>query len=323
MTERVKDLNGALLELPTRLASAVMPLDGVLVLLEAGQPVGLDAWLLAAEADIWHGYLFSAWPIKGAEIQRHMEELAKAYMNHKPGVRINKLPSGVYAVQTGCLDEREPIEQWTVHRDYLITVADEPVAILRCGSLAGEDSEQMWRAADQITSAASAAIARLLTLGDRASNVLLDPLTGLYGPAFFYDQLRREVRRAAAYAVQLSLMIVKLRSRTGVPISAHALREFARIISANTRRTDIAARIGPHEVAVLMPHTSTRDALNAADRLYNELKQAKVSNGHYTVHIGISGWNIHGPDEEELLRQAAEAAEAAAVNELEGPFVHV
>ncbi|MCX7599061.1 MAG: hypothetical protein N2512_09375, partial [Armatimonadetes bacterium] len=56
---------------------AESPLDALGMLCEAGMEHGLDAWLFACDRDIWHGYLYSYLPVRGAVIQQHMAGLAE------------------------------------------------------------------------------------------------------------------------------------------------------------------------------------------------------------------------------------------------------
>jgi diguanylate cyclase (GGDEF)-like protein len=305
-------------------AEAHSPVDALAALSQASCDDGLEAWLVAAESDGFHGYAFSSRPVLGRVLQANMADLAAQFADRVPGAAC--APVGqFYPVQEGCAERGEVAEDWSRHRTYEVRIASDMVALLRVGPLTA-DRPVNWRRAHELVNLASPYLAYLVTRGAQGvGNGLIDPLTGLYSVSYFEDQLKREVQRAASYCAELCLMVLDIQPRGGGPpaIDAEALRRVAQILSSQTRRTDFGARLGPNRFALLMPHTGARDALSVAGRLEKEILAAPAVNPAYKVYIGISGWNLQGPDEDELFRQAEEAARLAAAYNHEGPFLYV
>ncbi len=314
---------------PTRdvavtVAEAHSPVDALAALCEAGCDEGLEAWLCATDSEAFTGYAYSTRPILGDVLQSAMGELAAQYASRVPGTTCAAI-GHVYPVQEGFAARDEVAGEWNNHRDHEVRIAGEIVALLRVGSLSPARSPN-WRRAADLIGAASPYLAYLVTRGPQGlGHGLIDPVTGLYSASYFEDQLKREVQRAASYCAELCLMVLDVQARGKGPttIDDGAMRYVAHVLTAQTRRTDFGARLGPNRFALLMPHTGARDALSAASRLEKEILADGTFGQTYKIHIGISGWNLQGPDESELFRQAEEAARLAAAYNHEGPFLYV
>jgi diguanylate cyclase (GGDEF)-like protein len=123
-----------------------------------------------------------------------------------------------------------------------------------------------------------------------------DPLTGLYNPRAFHDQLRQELRRTARYREPLSLLLMDLdglkrvNDQFGHEAGDVALRSVAEAIGSGLREIDLGARIGGDEFAVLAPRTDAKAAVALAERL--RALVAKAGNGREsrrtTISIGIA-----------------------------------
>jgi len=123
-----------------------------------------------------------------------------------------------------------------------------------------------------------------------------DPLTGLYNPRAFHDQLRQELRRTARYREPLSLLLMDLdglkrvNDQFGHEAGDAALRSVAEAMRSGLREIDLGARIGGDEFAVLAPQTGAEAAVVLAERL--RALVAKAGNGRgsqpTTISIGIA-----------------------------------
>lgn len=104
-----------------------------------------------------------------------------------------------------------------------------------------------------------------------------DPLTGLSNRRYFIELLEREFTRARRYRRPLSLLYLdldgfkELNDRHGHLFGDEVLRGATRSLSAVLRSTDLLARIGGDEFAVLLPETLLRDAQNVAGKLRRAL----------------------------------------------------
>lgn len=312
---------GVATELAAELSAARDVTDALEVLFRFGLDAGVDVWLLAAESDLWHGYVFASHPVDGGLIQDHMTELAERFRALCPEARTLSAPSGIYPVRIACERLGETMGAIVLSQDFEVQVAGELLGLVRVGSAEG-GTEPDWELVSSMMEVAAPYLAYLLRGNGSDEQGLLDPLTGLYSRSYFADQLKREVRRAASYCAELSLMVVDVHPRQpGLPVAAHALRALARTLTEHTRKTDICARMGPARLAVLMPHSGAREALKAASRIEETINSDPDIVRDHAVSIGISGWNLQGPDETRLLEQAAEAARLAAQGP-GGPFVY-
>ena len=104
-----------------------------------------------------------------------------------------------------------------------------------------------------------------------------DPLTGLANRRYLIDQLEREFARARRYDRPLSLVYLdldgfkELNDRFGHLFGDEVLRGSARSLKAVLRSTDLLARIGGDEFAVLLPETNLSGAENVAQKLRKAL----------------------------------------------------
>jgi len=110
-----------------------------------------------------------------------------------------------------------------------------------------------------------------------------DPLTGLYNRRHFskvFDQLFAEAQR---YKKDLSCAMIdldgykQLNDTFGHQIGDQLLVLAGRVISANMRRMDVAARYGGDEFVLLLPHATAEEAAEVVNRIRAEYKQASAS----------------------------------------------
>ena len=310
-------------QLTTRLAACTSPLDALAVLAEEGQQFGYDVWLVVAPNPQWHGYLFSTKPLAGRAVQWHTRSLIEEATNDNPALAPPPRRTGALPVQAACAqwEETQPaIKRW---HDFAVPTGGRRVCTARVGAFDGQ-LPYGWEPAEQLLTIAGPHLAFLLSPPADTVAPMIDPTTGLYSSAYFHDQLEREVQRAAAYAAELTLLMIDLVPKGAAEmVDTATLRAVSTILSTQTRGTDICARLGPGRLAVLMPHTGARAGLIAATRIEETIRRETDVHKHYNVAIGISGWNLQGPDENELLRQAEAAAKAAAEAETDTPCVYV
>lgn len=101
----------------------------------------------------------------------------------------------------------------------------------------------------------------------------IDDLTGLFNSRFLDGALRREVKRAARTGRPLSLLFVDLdgfkgiNDRYGHLSGSRALVEAAERISSGARETDVVARFGGDEFALILPDTGREGAMLVAQRV--------------------------------------------------------
>jgi diguanylate cyclase (GGDEF)-like protein len=126
----------------------------------------------------------------------------------------------------------------------------------------------------------------------RISNT--DPLTGLWNARLLRDRLTSDFAHQRRYGSSLSLLLLDLddlkliNDRRGHAAGDEALRRVAAALQQDSRATDIAARFGGDEFALLAPHTDSDAALLLAERIQTTLAQVKDDMGAVTVSIGVA-----------------------------------
>jgi len=102
---------------------------------------------------------------------------------------------------------------------------------------------------------------------------LTDQLTGLFNRRHFYGVLRQEVHRAQRYARPLVLCgldldnFSRLNETLGHFEGDNVLRFMGQLLRETLRMTDLAFRYGGDEFMLIMPETSTVQAMQAITRL--------------------------------------------------------
>ncbi|MCC7416777.1 MAG: GGDEF domain-containing protein [Acidobacteria bacterium] len=100
-----------------------------------------------------------------------------------------------------------------------------------------------------------------------------DPLTGLCNARGLFDRLEAELARARRYREPLALVLVdldglkRINDEFGHRAGDEAIRCLADVIRSELRSTDIGARWGGDEFAVLAPSTARDAALALAERI--------------------------------------------------------
>jgi diguanylate cyclase (GGDEF)-like protein len=104
-----------------------------------------------------------------------------------------------------------------------------------------------------------------------------DALTGLPNRLAFFEVAAREIERAKRYDRSLSLALLdldhfkRINDRYGHSVGDAVLRHFAGVVEGNLRTSDVFARIGGEEFAVLLPETMAEGAYNLVQRLLGRL----------------------------------------------------
>ena len=122
-----------------------------------------------------------------------------------------------------------------------------------------------------------------------------DPLTGLANRRAFDDFILENFRLARRHARPLALLMLDIdhfkhyNDTFGHPAGDEALRIIASLLSLHARETDLVARIGGEEFAIVLPETDIAGALLLAERIREEVAQSASYRSRMTVSIGAAG----------------------------------
>jgi diguanylate cyclase (GGDEF)-like protein len=147
-------------------------------------------------------------------------------------------------------------------------------------------------------------------------DAITDPLTGIYNYRYFINQLIRELNRAQRYKIPLSVAMIDIdyfkvyNDNFGHLAGDYVLRKVARILSENTRISDIVARYGGEEFTVILPEATKDEAFKLADKLrrlvenYEFPNQERMPNGNVTISIGVASYPEDGNLPEQIIDRA-------------------
>ncbi len=145
-----------------------------------------------------------------------------------------------------------------------------------------------------------------------------DSLTGIHNRRFFMQRLQEETERVRRHGSNLSLLLFdmdffkKINDTYGHDMGDQVLRAVADASMEIKRITDVAARIGGEEFALLLPETDSTGAVQIAQRLLEAIESVKLpmiggSRPTVTASIGVATVSVRSEDMENVLNHADEA----------------
>lgn len=150
----------------------------------------------------------------------------------------------------------------------------------------------------------------------------LDGLTGIFNRRFFEMRIQEEIQRAGRYETELSVVMLdldhfkRLNDEFGHLLGDEVLRQVSTIFQNQLRKGDVCCRYGGEEFALLLPNTSTENAIEVAEKL-----RRTVETWHFpgvarpvTLSAGVAGFPQHGNTRDEVIAAADSAMYSAKQN---------
>jgi len=145
----------------------------------------------------------------------------------------------------------------------------------------------------------------------------VDFLTGVYNRRQFETLARAELARCQRYMRPLSVVMLDIdhfkavNDRFGHAAGDRVLKSVADLCRAAKRDSDIIARLGGEEFAIMLPETTEAATVQFAERLRHLIVDcALTANGEaipVTISVGIAGASIRTSGIEALMRDADQA----------------
>lgn len=159
-------------------------------------------------------------------------------------------------------------------------------------------------------------VERVMTrLADAAGT---DALTGLSNRREFEDRFTNELERSVRNGQPMGLVVLDLdwfkevNDRFGHDAGDRALRKVASVLEEQTRRIDMAARLGGEEFAVVAPDAGEEETYRLAERLRRAVKAGFADHTRpLTASCGVATFPASGGTASDLLRAADRALYAA------------
>lgn len=149
-----------------------------------------------------------------------------------------------------------------------------------------------------------------------------DGLTGVFNRRYFFELLEYEFIATKRYQHPLSIVMFdvdrlkNINDTFGHLVGDEVLKQVASIVRSQLRESDILARYGGDEFAILLPNSAVKETQSVLRRIHQKIKQAEVVMEHelpipITISAGVASWQPGLESTAQLIRLADEALYAA------------
>ena len=159
-------------------------------------------------------------------------------------------------------------------------------------------------------------IHRSLSVPALQQEARVDPKTGLFNARYFAGAFREELGRAQRSDTPLTVIMADLdllrdiNNAYGHLAGDAVLQGIAAIFQTHLRHSDIPARFGGEEFAILLPATPPSQAVEIAERIRRAVAEERFEVEtssepiRATISMGVAGFPKDGADPNELIHQA-------------------
>lgn len=149
--------------------------------------------------------------------------------------------------------------------------------------------------------------------------VVSDPLTGLHNRRFLMDRLKQEMQRSDRHGEPLAFAMIDLdgfkpiNDRFGHVFGDKVLKAVGGAIARCVRISDVAARYGGDEFAVVLPQTPPEGSMRVCERILRTVSELQVKDEHgnasaVTASLGLAYYPAEDVETPEDLIHSADGA---------------
>ena len=202
-------------------------------------------------------------------------------------------------------------------------------AVVAAHRLAGALGAAELRALSLFDAVASFRLATAWKIEEVARRALVDGLTGLANRAGFETEMRSALSEHMRFGWEVSLVLVDVDHFKGVndtyghEAGDAVLRSIASVLQDGVRGTDVCARVGGEEMALILKDTGVQGARELAERLRVAVEGLRVpwegDSVSVTASFGVATYPSEVPEWDALYRAADRAlydAKAAGRNQV-------
>ena len=304
------------------------------------EPVKI-AEVVVDRAGTWLPASWSCWALVSADLSGELSVLADRGLESGKNA-VDTMDAAVHAIANWVMQRGEEFVSADVAGDSRVSVPPGPsgpprASVIafplssrgrRVGALVGLDRQaaaraprlapSLLKAVRVLLEPASVALDNALLLKRAEALSVTDDLTRLYNSRYLNLVLRRETKRASRSGRPLSLLFLDLdgfkavNDTHGHLSGSRALVEAAAVIRSSARETDVVARFGGDEFALVLPDTGGEGAFAVGERIRERIAAHQFLAGaglslHLTASVGVATLPDVAASAEELM-QAADAA---------------
>ena len=149
--------------------------------------------------------------------------------------------------------------------------------------------------------------------------VVSDPLTGLHNRRYLMDRITQEMQRADRHGEQLAFAMIDLdgfkpiNDQFGHVVGDKVLRAVGNAIARCVRVSDVAARYGGDEFAIILPQTPPEGAMRVVERILRTISELQLQDDKgvsckVTASLGLAYYPADDLETPEDLVHSADGA---------------